>query len=165
VILFIEGFPLAYDLNQKALALCQPPLQVSRLEDVQIQRELRRHLAPNLKRLIEFVPARHDDQDIHIAIGVRRAVGVGAEQDDLVRLKALRHLAGEAANHTCGDIGSVIPPRGQRVCRASVLVRHEGILPTPEFKPPDHGRTGAAAPRDASNGSRRVLSPKEVAEA
>ena len=70
--------------------LFQPPLHISRLENDQIHRELCGHLAADLERLIELVARRHDDQDIHVAVGVRRAVGERAEEDDPVRPEALR---------------------------------------------------------------------------
>ena len=52
----------------------------------------------NPERCIDLVPARHNDQDIHVAVFVGRAVSVGAEEDDLVRLEALGDIAGEFPN-------------------------------------------------------------------
>ncbi len=48
--------------------------------------------------LSDHVVGRHDDQQIDIAFVVRPAVGIGAEQDDLVRMKPLGNLPGKAAD-------------------------------------------------------------------
>ena len=40
----------------------------------------------------------HDHQDVHIAVLMRRAVGVRAEKYNFVRLKAVRDLAREPAD-------------------------------------------------------------------
>ena len=46
--------------------------------------------------LIDHIVGRHDDEQIDIALVVRRAVGIGAEEDDLLRMEALGDLAREA---------------------------------------------------------------------
>jgi len=63
----------------------------------------------DLESLIELITGRHHDENIHIAIGVRPTVGVGSEQDDLVRLEPFRHLACEAADHPQGNVGAPVP--------------------------------------------------------
>ena len=65
----------------------------------EIHRERRRHGQANTNRLIVLVPRGHDDKNVHIAIGMRRAIGVRTKQNDFVRLKLLSDPAREAADH------------------------------------------------------------------
>ena len=44
------------------------------------------------ERLIELIACWHDDEDVHIAVFVGRAVGIGPKKNDLVRLEAFRDL-------------------------------------------------------------------------
>ena len=53
----------------------------------------------NLRRLVELIAAAHNDQDVHVAVGMRRAVGMRAKQDDLVGLKLPGDLPRESADH------------------------------------------------------------------
>jgi hypothetical protein len=64
-----------------------------------VQRERSLYRQPNLICLIQLVSARHDHQKIDIAVGMRLAVGVRAEQDDLVGLEPLGYFAREAADN------------------------------------------------------------------
>ena len=64
---------------------------------------------PNLHRLIQFIAAGHDNEDIDIAIGVRFAVGVRAEEDDFLGLEFFRRFARETADDRLGHFGAVIP--------------------------------------------------------
>ena len=90
------------------LALFEPPCQVLRSADDQVHRERSRHLPANLHGLVVLVPSRHDDEDVHVAVGVRCAVGVGAEQDDLVGLESLGNLAREPPYRGHRDIPAAI---------------------------------------------------------
>ena len=45
-----------------------------------------------------LVSSRHDHQNVDIAVLVRRAIGMGTEQDDLVRAKLLGNLAREGTD-------------------------------------------------------------------
>jgi hypothetical protein len=58
----------------------------------------------NLHRFIDLIPGRHDDHDVHVALRVRRAVGVGAKQDDLLRPEALGDLPRVPADRAHWDI-------------------------------------------------------------
>jgi len=78
----------------------------------------------NLERLVELVAGRHDDEDVHVAVFMRRAVSIGAEQDDLVGPEALGHLAREAADHVHRDIRPEIPARRFRGAFACAFGGH-----------------------------------------
>jgi hypothetical protein len=56
------------------------------------------HRQANPHSLVDLIGGRHDDQQVHIAFGIRLAIGIGAEEDDLVRLKPFGDLASQAAN-------------------------------------------------------------------
>ena len=51
-------------------------------------------------RLIELISRRHYDQDIHIAIFMRRAISVRSKEHDPFRLESLSELSSELAYHT-----------------------------------------------------------------
>jgi hypothetical protein len=75
----------------------------ARFRGEQVEGEVVVHRQADARRLVEFIPGQHDDQDVPIAIAVRLTVGMGAEQDDLLGPEALRHLARE--DHAQGDVG------------------------------------------------------------
>src|SRR5262249_30738245 len=77
--------------------------------------------------LIDLIPRRHYHQDIYVAIFVRRAVGVGAEQDDLLRMEVIGHLAGVAANDTHGYVCPAIPARRSAFSRFARFGSHAKI--------------------------------------
>jgi hypothetical protein len=89
--------------------LCESPLDFTWLSHEEIHREGRRRRHPDFERLVVLVAARHDDEDVHVAVRVRHPVGIGAEQDDLVRVETLSDLARKPADHTHGNIGAAIP--------------------------------------------------------
>jgi hypothetical protein len=93
----------------------QPPFHISRFENDQIHRETSGNITPDLERLIDLVACGHYDQDVDIAIGVGNPVGVGAEQNDLVRLEVLGDLACETADDAHGNIGAAIPAGGPTI--------------------------------------------------
>ena len=70
-----------------------------RCADKNIQRKRRVDGQTDLHGLVELIPARHDDEDIHIAVRVWLPIGVRAEQDNLVGVELLSDLAGKAANN------------------------------------------------------------------
>jgi hypothetical protein len=78
--------------------------------------------------LVDLVTGRHDDENIHIAIGVRDAIGMGAEQDDLVGMKLFRHLPGKTANDAQGHVSPAIPARRRRCPRGALGSSHKGIV-------------------------------------
>jgi hypothetical protein len=55
-------------------------------------------------RLIDHIVRRHDDQQIDVALRVRLAVGIGAEQDDLVRVEPFGNLPGKAPDRRQRDV-------------------------------------------------------------
>ena len=65
----------------------------------------------NLERLIQLIPRRHDDQDVHVAVGVRLPVGMGAEQDDFMRMKSFGDLMRKTPNQPHRNLGATVPPR------------------------------------------------------
>src|SRR5437588_262335 len=109
VVLFIEDFSLCHDLGQERLALFQTPLYISRLQNNQVHRELCGDFATDLERLVKLVPCRHDDKEVHIAVGVRRSVSMRTEQNNAVGLEALRDTARVTAYDAHGNIASAIP--------------------------------------------------------
>ena len=54
--------------------------------------------------LINHVVGRHDHQQVDVAFGVRLAVGVGAEEDDLFRMETFGNLSREAADRRKRDV-------------------------------------------------------------
>ncbi len=78
----------------------------------------------NLERLVELVARRHHDEDVHVAVNMGLAVGVGSEQDDRVRPEAFRHLAREATDHRHGDVRPAIVADGFARLGEMTLVRH-----------------------------------------
>ena len=64
--------------------------------DVERERPFEHEIDPD--GLIDGVARRHDDHQINVALLVRSAVGVGAEQDDLLRLEPFGNLARKAAD-------------------------------------------------------------------
>jgi len=53
----------------------------------------------DLERLVERAPfARHDEEQVHVGIGGGLAVGVGAEEDDLLGLEPPGNLVAEPFN-------------------------------------------------------------------
>jgi hypothetical protein len=74
------------------------------------------------------VPRRHDHENIHVAVLVGCAVGVRAEQYDLVGLESLRHRAREAPDDPHRHIGAPINPIYSRWGRLGVFICHVIIL-------------------------------------
>ena len=95
--------------------LIQSPFNLTGFAHDQIHGKRRWHFTANLECLIELIPAGHDHQNIHIAVRVRRRVGIGTEQDDLVGPEALGHLARELADDAHRDIGTAIPASRRRL--------------------------------------------------
>ncbi len=82
----------------------------------------------DLHRLVKFVPGRHDDEDVHVAVGMGPSVRVRAEKDDLLGPKALRHLAGEATDQSPGNVRPTIPPGKRRGMRVRVGGLYASII-------------------------------------
>lgn len=112
----------------KQVAFRETPFHTGWSADEEIHRKPRRHCAANFEPLIDLVPCGHDDQDIDVAVGVRRAVSVRAEQDDFVGLEALGNLAREAADHAHGNVGPAIPAGGSSIGIGLAFALHPIIL-------------------------------------
>jgi hypothetical protein len=100
-----------------------------RLEDDQVHGEARWHFTADFEGLIDRVPCRHDDQEIDVAVGVRRAVRVGAKQNDLVRPEPPGDLTSVTADDAHGDSGPAIPAGKLRVDGRARFALHTLIEP------------------------------------
>jgi hypothetical protein len=74
--------------------------------------------APNPDGLIDFIRCGHHDENIDVAICMRFSVGMRAEEDDLLRMKAIGDLPGKPTNYGASDVFAEIDS-GQR--RRAVL--------------------------------------------
>ena len=81
--------------------------------------------------LIDGIARWHDDHQIDVALRVRPAVGIGAEQDNLIRMKPLRNLAGEASDCRERNVRRRIAVRLDVRCRNSALLGHDAIVLNP----------------------------------
>src|SRR5262249_17991075 len=126
---FIKDFASRHDLPHKPFALVEPLLPSFRRTDKEVQGKWRiaSQLDPN--GLIKLVAGGHDHEDIHVAVGVRPAVGLRAEEDDLVGPELLGHLTGEAADDAHGDARAAVPAGRLLLRRRGALLRHDNILP------------------------------------
>lgn len=67
-------------------------------------------LLQNPDRLVDLVACRHHHKEVHVAVLVRLAVRVRAEQDYAVRMKLLGDLTGVFPDHGAGNQFAVFPP-------------------------------------------------------
>ena len=104
-------------------------MQVLRGSHNQAQRKRGGDRPANANGLRVLMPGRHDDQNVHVAVRVRRPVRMRAEEDDLLRMEALGDLAREPANDAHRDIRSPKPAGRRRVEGCVAFVRHNVILP------------------------------------
>jgi hypothetical protein len=131
----------------EGFTLVQPPLQIFRAANQEVHRKRHLNFPPNLRRLVMLIPRRHDHQDIHIAVGVRCAVCMRAEQDDHFRLEPLGDLASKPANLGHGNTHSATAPRRRRGNHGcSAFFTHAIILPRSR-PPPKADRAGALIPK------------------
>lgn len=63
----------------------------------------------NPHRLADLIACRHDHKDVHVAVLVRLAVGIGAEQDNAVRMKLLGDLTSVIQDHGAWNQFAVFP--------------------------------------------------------
>lgn len=105
-------------------------MNVFRLQNDQVHRELGRDFAPYLESLIELVAGLHDDQQIHIAVRIRFAVGKGAKENNLVRLKSFGNTSRIAPNNVHWHIGPTIPLAGLVVRSEAAFGPHTTIVRT-----------------------------------
>jgi len=78
--------------------------------------------------LIDDVACGHDDHEIDVALLVRLAVGIGAEQDDFVRMKALRDLPRKTPNGRKRDVRRTIAVRLNVGNRSRSFLYHSAIV-------------------------------------
>src|SRR5262249_11943024 len=129
-------------------SLGQAPSEILRGSNEEVEWEIIINALANLHCLVKFVARRHDDEYVHIAIGVRLAVGVRAKEDDLVGMKGVPNFASEAANQTHGNIGTAIPARQCDGHRVAVNCLHVVIILA---KPPLPQRTGTDCRQKSSS--------------
>jgi hypothetical protein len=82
VLLFIENFALGRNLRQKRLTFGELPFHVVRRADNDVQREWRIDGEAYFYCLVQLIVGGHDDQDIDVAVGMRRAIGMRAEKKE-----------------------------------------------------------------------------------
>src|SRR5262245_55656246 len=92
---FIKHLALGDDVPQKPVSFFQSPLQCFGRANQEIHREGRLDRQANPYSLVDLIPRRHHYEDIDVAVGVRLAVGVGAEEDDLLGAESLGYVAGK----------------------------------------------------------------------
>jgi hypothetical protein len=95
---FIHDLSFLHDFAQEPVAVVRSQTTLNLLwrpyDQVEHKRPFKR--SDNSERRRTNVTRRHDDEQIDVAFLVRRAVGVGAEQNDSLRLKFLRDPTCEA---------------------------------------------------------------------
>jgi hypothetical protein len=89
----------------------QSPLHLLWRPDDEVQGKRRVQGKLDSRCHAELAAGRHDDEDVHIAVVVRGAIGVRAEEDDLLGMELLRHVAREAADDPHRDVLAAIPER------------------------------------------------------
>jgi hypothetical protein len=128
---FIQHLALGHDLIQEPVAILrvfQTLLDLVGCSHVNIEREGALKRAIDADGLIDGIARRHDDHQIDVALRVRRAVGIGAKEDDLVRLKPLGNLAREAADRRQRNVWRSIAVRLDVRCRRIALVAHGALV-------------------------------------
>src|SRR5262249_21317456 len=79
--------------------------------------------------LVRDAVRRHDDQQIDVTFGVRRPVGVGTEENDLLRMKALRNLTRKPPDRRQRDVRRLVAIWLDTGNRSGSLLGHE-VIPT-----------------------------------
>src|SRR5262249_37427415 len=98
--LFIEELSFGHNLAVERFTLDKPPAEVVRRTHDQLQGKRQFDGVVNPERCINLIPAWHNDQDIHVAVFVGRAVSVGAEKDRCTKAMAYRRF-----KHALGSSG------------------------------------------------------------
>lgn len=109
VIGFIKYFALRDDFAQERVPFFQPPFQVLGRANNNVEGKRGLNRPVDFHSFIELIAGRHHHEDVHIAIVMWRAVGIGAKEDDLVRFKSLGHFAGEIAYDAPGNVRAAVP--------------------------------------------------------
>ncbi len=83
---------------------------------------------PNTNRLGVPITSRHHHEQVHVAIFARCAIGVRAEQDDLVGPKFLGNRARVTPDQARRNLGAEIEAFGWKRKRTRLWARHAAIL-------------------------------------
>jgi hypothetical protein len=145
VVFFIQDFSLGHNLSQERITLRQAPGHVLGRANNQIERERRVKGLVDATGLIDLIPRWHDDKDVYVTVGVWRPVGIRAEENDLLGLKALGYLAGKAANLAPGNIGPTIPADRFSCVQRATFGCHNTILPQRRVGTNEHGSHSGTA--------------------
>jgi hypothetical protein len=70
----------------------------------------------------------HYHENVHVAVGVRYSIGVGAKKNNFVRAKLIRNLPGKIAYDGMGNVCSTVPCRGFYRFIWIKFFAHDGIL-------------------------------------
>lgn len=100
---------MGYDLRVEGVAGLNPGCEILRCADNQVHRERCRDVESNPACLIQLVTSGHDNEKVHIAVGVQRAVRMRAEENDLVRVETLSDTPPEAPNFRKRDGSGTAP--------------------------------------------------------
>jgi hypothetical protein len=97
---FIQNFTPFHDFTQKPIAITflQPLLDLVRSSHMDIDRERTLKRQVDAYGLINGIARRHDNEEIHVTLRVRLAVGIRTEEDDLIGMETLTDPAGEATD-------------------------------------------------------------------
>src|SRR6266404_2584538 len=112
---FIQYLAFGKYLLRETVAPFEPPGNEFRRPHNQIQRKIRWNTLADFEGLpAPLAVERHDDEQIHIGIRRRPAVGVRAKQHNLVRVKLPRHRFTEGAYLCALDHGYMVNENGSR---------------------------------------------------
>ena len=102
----VEDFPTSQDFFQKGIKTRQPVGNFCGRAHQEIQRKVAGPAEPgNAAAALGWrhVVSIHDHQQIHVAVSTGFAIGIGAEQDNLLRMELLGDLLGECSQCRIGE--------------------------------------------------------------
>jgi hypothetical protein len=128
---FIEHLSFLHHLAEKPVAVVGAnfPIDLPWRADHEVQFERFLERAGNPDCLFDHVSGRHDHQEVDIALGVRPAIGVGAEEDDLLRMEPLGNPPGEAADRRKRDVRRRIAVWLHVPDRSGSFPGHDPVVP------------------------------------
>src|ERR1043165_4746390 len=95
VAFFIERDAFGGYVDVEWIAVSEPITHLPGSADHNLRRKWRLKRGINAVSPVERITSWHDNEDVHIAPLMRPAIGVRAEEDDLVGMEALNDLADE----------------------------------------------------------------------
>jgi hypothetical protein len=101
-----------------------------------------------------LIVSRHYDEQVNVAVRVRRSVGVGAKENDLVGREALRNLSSITADYAHGHVGTPIGSLGQL---GSFAGGHDFIIANAAMRSQIGGRAGCKTIRPGSTSATRSV--------